>query len=147
MTFRVPPPLALLALVACSSESTGSSGPAADTGGAADTEVAATDASEAGLDAAEAPPAAPKPPTLDQLMKMAGALHVMWTNNQSCDFVVGERKTGSTDYVQIFSVKGTIDNKMDSAASADDEYTYRLRCKVGDNFSVYSNELTRNPTK
>lgn len=146
MSVRTVPTL-LLVLVGCSSESVGSPAPAADTGVADDTGVAVADASDTGLDAADALPGTPTAPTLDQLMKMAGALHVMWTNNQSCDSVVGERKTATTDYVQIFSVKGTIDNKMDSVATANDEYTYRLRCKVGDTFSPYSNELTRNPTK
>lgn len=129
----------------CSSSDTTSTGPAAeDTGSAEETAVVDdTGTEEAAVDAASEL----KAPTLDQLMKMSGALHIMWTNNQVCDSVVGERKTATTDYKQIFSVPGTVNNKMDGAATADTDYTYRLRCKVGTTFSPYSNELTKNPTK
>lgn len=85
-------------------------------------------------------------PTIDQLMKMGGALHVMWTNNQlDCDSVEAERKSDTDPYAVIFSVPGTVDNKMDSAASANMLYTYRLRCKKGDAYSDYSPEVSRNP--
>jgi len=120
----------------------------ADTGSSPSADLDAVTADDAGDEtAADAAPAELKAPTLDQLMKMSGALHVMWTNNQACDSVVAERKTDTTEYKQLFSAKGTLDNKMDGSATSDVNYTYRLRCKVGEAYSPYSNELTKNPTK
>ena len=130
----------------CSSSSEKTAEPAVDSGAAAE-ETGATDDVGGDDAAAEAAPAEMKAPTLDQLMKMSGALHVMWTNNQTCDYVLIERKDDTTDWKQIFSVKGSYNNKMDSTATANTNYTYRLRCKVGDAMSAYSNELTKNPTK
>jgi hypothetical protein len=119
-----------------------------DTGSSQAAELDAAAAEDAGDETAtDAAPTELKAPTLDELMKMSGALHVMWTNNQACDSVVAERKTDTTEYKQLFSVKGTIDNKMDGAATANVNYTYRLRCRVGEAYSPYSNELTKNPTK
>lgn len=98
--------------------------------------------------------AAPDAPMLNQLMKMAEALHVMWTNPETgCDSIEGERKAtmagGSVheEYAVVFTVPGEVDNKHDSTATADMDYTYRLRCKKGDKYSPYSNEMTANPTK
>lgn len=89
---------------------------------------------------------APKAPQLKQLMKMAGNLHVMWANvDDSCDSVVGERKTASTEYKVAFTVPGTVDNKHDSGAAGTETFTYRLRCKKGDTFSDYSNEMSGSP--
>ena len=86
-------------------------------------------------------------PTITMVMKMSGALHVMWTNNQvDCDSVEGERKSDTDPYSVVFSVPGTVDNKMDMAATANTTYTYRLRCKKGDQYSDYSPEMSRNPT-
>jgi hypothetical protein len=88
------------------------------------------------------------PPHLDELMKMGGALHVMWTNVQpDCDTVRIERKTDADDWAEKFSVPGTVDNKMDGLATADVLYTYRVRCEKAGAFSDYSNELSKNPTK
>lgn len=87
-------------------------------------------------------------PTLTELMPMGGALHVMWTNNSSgCEVIEGERRTPTEDYKVVFTVPGEADNKHDNTASADTDYTYRLRCKKGETFSPYSNELSRNPMK
>lgn len=87
-------------------------------------------------------------PTLTELMPMGGALHVMWTNpTDGCDTIEGERRTPTEDYQVVFSVPGEADNKHDTSANQDVEYTYRLRCKKGDTFSPYSNELSRNPKK
>lgn len=136
--------LCFASVLGCSS-SDKTAEPAVDTGVAAED----TGATDSGTDetAADAAPATLTPPVLDQLMKMAGALHIMWTNKQTCDSVLIERKDDAADWKQIFTVKGTFDNKMDSSATVDTNYTYRLRCKVGDAMSAYSNELTKNPTK
>lgn len=141
---HVPLVLGFAIAVGCSSSSEKTSEPAVDSGGAEEA-GGAVDVGDA--DAGEIPPAEPKAPTLDQLMKMSGALHVMWTNNQACDYVLLERKDDTNDWKQVFSVKGTYDNKMDGSATANTNYTYRLRCRVGDAMSAYSNELSKNPTK
>ena len=88
------------------------------------------------------------PPHLDELVKMGGALHLMWTNVQpDCDAVRIERKTDVDGWAEKFSVPGTVDNKMDGLATGDVTYTYRLRCEKGGALSAYSNELAKNPTK
>ncbi len=89
---------------------------------------------------------APKAPKLMAVEKMMGSLHVMWENtDDTCESVIGERKTASTDYVEAFTVPGEVDNKHDTAATGTDKYTYRLRCKKGDAFSSYSNEMSGTP--
>lgn len=108
-------------------------------------------ASSSGTSGTGGGPGAPK---LDDLVKMSGALHVMWTNPaEGCDSVEGERQAAMADgtvheaYKVVFTEPGEADNKHDMTATADMDYTYRLRCKKGDAFSAYSNEMTKNPTK
>ena len=85
-------------------------------------------------------------PMLMDVVPMEGALHVMWMNMQTDgESVEAERKTEATEFALGFSVPGSVDNKMDSAATENTTYTYRLRCKKGDRFSPYSNELSANP--
>ena len=100
------------------------------------------------------PPAAvaPKAPTIQSVAKMAGALHVMWTNVEAaCDSVEGERQAQMPDgslmekYKVAFSVPGEADNKHDTSAVDAMKYTYRLRCKKGTAYSVYSNEMSGSP--
>ena len=84
---------------------------------------------------------------LMKVMPMEGALHLEWMNVQpDCDAVEAERKTEET-FAQIFSVPGSVDNKMDTTATENMTYTYRLRCKKGASFSDYSEELSANPTE
>jgi hypothetical protein len=101
-----------------------------------------------------APPAAaaPKAPTLDTVAKMDGALHVMWTNpTPACDTVEGERQATMPDgsvmekYKVVFTVPGEADNKHDTSATDAMTYSYRLRCKVGAVYSMYSNVVAGNP--
>lgn len=144
MQVKVTPLLAVLGLfanLACSS----TTAPADDAG--ASTDATATPAADAQpVVVPEAGAAAPAAPTIKQLMKMAGALHVVWTNAQKdCDAIEGERKSGADDYKVIFTVPGSADNKMDGAATAKTPYTYRLRCKRGEVYSAYSNEMTETP--
>jgi hypothetical protein len=85
-------------------------------------------------------------PMMTGVAPMAGALHVTWMNMQSdCDTVEGERKSGTGAYAAAFSVPGSVDNKMDTAATSNMTYTFRLRCNKGGTFSAYSNEMTGNP--
>ena len=77
---------------------------------------------------------------------MQGALHLEWMNMEAnCDSVVAERKT-MENFEEVFSVPGSADNEMDAMATADMLFTYRLRCKKGDAYSDYSNEMSANPT-
>ncbi len=86
-------------------------------------------------------------PMLMKVMPMEGALHLEWMNMQKdCDAVEAERKMHSEPFEQVFSVPGTVDNKMDGAATEDMDYTYRLRCKKGSSYSEYSNDMSGNPT-
>jgi hypothetical protein len=86
-------------------------------------------------------------PMLMEVVPMEGALHLTWMNMQKdCDSVEGERKMEHhADYEVAFSVPGTVDNKMDTAATDDMMYTYRMRCKKGTAYSSYSNEMSANP--
>ena len=125
----------------------GSSGTTGSSGSSGDTTSGGTSGTS-GSPAA----AAPKAPKVDQVAKMMGALHVMWTNQDAaCDSIVGERKAQMADgsvmepYAVAFTVPGEVDNKHDMKATADMKYTYRLRCKKGETFSEYSNELSGNP--
>jgi hypothetical protein len=95
---------------------------------------------------------APKAPTLDAVAKMMGALHVMWTNNETnCDSIEVERQAQMSDgsvmeeYKVAYTLPGEADNKHDTSATADMKYTYRLRCKKGPTYSKYSNEMSGNP--
>ncbi len=87
-------------------------------------------------------------PVLDGVEPMHGALHLNWTNTSAvCDTVEGERKRGAeTEFSALFSVPGTVDNKADDAATDSmTVYTYRLRCKMGEVYSPYSNEMSATP--
>jgi len=86
-------------------------------------------------------------PVVEMVMPMAPAgLHVTWKNTTSdCDAVLGERKTASVEYAEVFSVPGSVDNKHDGTATDKVEYTYRVRCKRGAEYSAYSNEMSGTP--
>lgn len=87
-----------------------------------------------------------KAPTIDGIMKMAGALHVSWTNAEaSCDAVELERKTATVGYKVVAKLPGEADNKHDASATEATTYTYRARCKKGAVYSAYSNEKSATP--
>lgn len=137
---------------ACSSNTTD---PVPGTGtGTGQTGTPATDPTTAPPADTTTPPAAaaPKAPTIDDVAKMQGALHVMWTNpTPACDMVEGERQATMSDgsimekYKVVFTVPGEADNKHDMTATDAMTYSYRLRCKVGTVYSPYSNVATGNP--
>lgn len=88
-------------------------------------------------------------PAIKAVSKMQGVLHVQWANpTPACESVEGERKAempgGAVmeEYKVAFTVPGTVDNKMDTGATADMKYTYRLRCKGA---TGYSEEMFGNP--
>jgi hypothetical protein len=122
--------LVSFAVVGCSSDDGGGgSGGAAGSGGSA--------GANATLQA----------PVIDTVMPMAPAgLHVTWTNAQAdCDEIEGERKTASESYAVVFTVPGEADNEHDASATEPVEYTYRLRCHKGSDYSAYSNEMSGTP--
>jgi hypothetical protein len=84
---------------------------------------------------------------LQQVVPMEGALHITWMNMQKdCDSVEAERMSDHhPDYAVVFSVPGSVDNKMDADATEDMMYMYRMRCKKGSAYSEYSNEMSANP--
>jgi hypothetical protein len=87
-------------------------------------------------------------PVLVSLMPMHGGLHVMWENKQAgCDAIQGERKDAADlDFKLLFTIPdGTVDNKHDATVASGKTYTYRVRCKKGAEFSVYSNEIKASP--
>lgn len=88
-----------------------------------------------------------KAPVLMEVTPMSSALHLSWTNAQpDCDSIEGERMMmGRGSYESAFSVPGSVDNKMDTSATEDMTYMYRLRCKKGGTASPYSNEMSGNP--
>ncbi len=96
--------------------------------------------------AADAGATAPTAPTITMLMKMAGGLHVSWTNaTKDCDTIIGERKTAADAYVVAFTVPGAADNKHDGLLTAGTTYTYRLHCVRGGISSAFSNEMSGTP--
>ncbi len=87
-------------------------------------------------------------PVIDMIEALHGGLHVFWTNvTPDCDSVEAERRDGAAAMFQVvFSVPGTVDNEADDMANDPmTEYTYRLRCKKGADFSPYSNEMSATP--
>lgn len=135
-----------LALAACGGSETGSSSDGATGGGGGAGAASGTGghggAGEGGGPAATAPDA----PVLSFVMPMLGVLHVEWMPQPECDQIEAERKDPTNDYAVAFTVAGSKKAYMDSEATEDMEYTYRLRCKVGDVYSGYSNEMSGNPT-
>lgn len=109
-----------------------------------------TDAGAEGSDAmsdAMPMPGTLKAPVVSMVAPMAGGLHVMWKNGQAdCDAIEGERKSAAEAYKVVFTVPdGSVDNKHDAPLTAGMAYTYRLRCKKGNDYSPYSNEKTATP--
>lgn len=139
----------LLVVAGCSSSSDDHSQHSSSSSSSGSTGDTSTSSSSSGATAT-----APKAPKIDEVAKMTGALHVMWTNNETgCDAVEGERQAQMADgsimekYKVAFTVPGDVDNKHDTTATEDMKYTYRLRCKKGTTYSDYSNEMSANPVK
>ena len=136
----------------CSSSTTKDPGPGTSgTSGSPAPSGTATQTPGDGTSGAPAPVTV-KPPTIDTVAKMMGALHVMWTNAEtSCESIEVERQAQMTDgtihekYKVVFTLPGEADNKHDTAATAAMKYTYRLRCKKAATYSAYSNEMSGTP--
>lgn len=125
---------------ACSSDSTSSPG-----AGTADAAASAND-SDAEADASGTSTKSLVGPTITSVMKMTGSLHVSWDLPAKCDNVELERKDGTAGAFKVaYKLPGTVDNKHDGTATGDMVYTYRSRCKVGAEYTEYSNEMGKNP--
>lgn len=146
--------LASALAIGCSSSTTKDPGPgtSSTSGAPAPTGTVADTTPPDGTTSGAPAPVTVKPPSIDTVAKMMGALHVMWTNAEaSCETIEGERQAQMTDgtimekYKVVFSVSGEADNKHDTSATAAMKYTYRLRCKKGTAYSAYSNEMSGSP--
>ena len=135
--------------IGCSSSETTNPVPSTGTPGTSGTSAPApTDSPPADTTPVDTTPAAAtvKAPTIDGIMKMAGALHVSWTNAEpSCDAVELERKTATVAYKVVATLPGEADNKHDATATEATMYTYRVRCKKAAAYSEYSNEKSAKP--
>lgn len=147
-------------VAACSSEDTTPTPTSSSSSGTAGSSTSSGGASSSGnstsgstTSSGGSTTASVKAPKIDMVEKMMGALHVMWTNNEtSCDSIELERQaTMGTmvheKYKVIVSLPGEADNKHDTTATEDMTYSYRLRCKKGADYSPYSNEMSGNPVK
>lgn len=115
-------------------------------GGDDEPSPAPTPASSTGQDAAASEPTTKAAgPKITQIMKMTGGLHVVWELPATCDGVELERKDADAEYKVAYTLPGTVDNKHDGTATANMLYTYRARCKVGAEYTEYSNEMSKNP--
>ncbi|WP_437746828.1 hypothetical protein WME73_18975 [Sorangium sp. So ce302] len=139
-----------LALAACGGSETGSSSAGATGGGGGAGAASGTGGhggtGEGGGSGGGPPATAPDAPVLSFVMPMLDVLHVEWVPQPECDQIEAERKDPMHDYAVAFTVAGSKKAYMDSDATEDMEYTYRLRCKVGEVYSGYSNEMSGNPT-
>jgi hypothetical protein len=133
--------------IGCSSSET--KNPVPSTGTPTGTETPApADTTTADPSPADTTPAAPtvKAPTIQEIMKMAGALHVSWTNAEpSCDAIELERMTATAPWKVVATLPGEADNKHDATATSATMYTYRVRCKKAATYSAYSNEMSASP--
>jgi hypothetical protein len=146
--------LAAASLVACgddkgstsSSSSGGSSGTptaSSSSGGSSSGDTTSGGAADAGAITPKA-----EGPKLTSIMKMTGGLHVNWELPTECEGVELERKDGdATEFAVKYKLPGTVDNKHDGTATEDVVYTYRARCKVGTEYTEYSNEMGKNPVQ
>lgn len=156
--------IGFILLTACGSEATGDPTPApaaspqiespskADDHPKADTPSAEESAPAdppATADAGAPETAAPIPvtPQIDVMQTVPTGIKVGWYDTPDCDLIVAEMKNGIQSYKEEFSVAGTetstIDIKPASFPNHDSmQFTYRLRCKKGTQFSAYSNELS-----
>ncbi|WP_438043926.1 hypothetical protein [Sorangium sp. So ce128] len=139
-----------LALAACGGSETESSSAGATGGGGGAGAASGTGGhggtGEGGGSGGGPEATAPDAPVLSFVMPMLDVLHVEWVLQPECDEIEAERKDPMNDYAVTFTVAGSKKAYMDSEATEDMEYTYRLRCKVGEVYSGYSNELSGNPT-
>ena len=90
----------------------------------------------------------PHTPVLVGIEQADGALRVRWhTLLANCAVVEAERRHGSEAFVSAFTAPGFASSKVDENATGDADYIYRLRCRKGDSYSLYSDEMSGNPAR
>jgi hypothetical protein len=87
----------------------------------------------------------PEVPILESVLPVGKVLRVQWKTTSECEAIEGERRTPSVTYAVVFNVPGTDTDYVDEEANSDEEYTYRIRCQIGDVYSEYSNQVSGNP--
>ena len=114
------------------SSSTGGTGGASGTGGGS------------GTGGAMGPK--PAPPTIQMVMKMMGALHVMWDNaTPDCDKIHMLRNHDKGAYAVAYTLAGSATEKHDAAAIPPGTYCYKLQCEKGGVTSDDSNIKCNTP--
>lgn len=88
-----------------------------------------------------------EPPLLKAVAPFSNVLRLFWETPAPCDAVEGERKTATSPFEVVFDVPGTDIVFVDGEAYLDQDYTYRLRCERDGVYSVYSKEVTGNPSE
>jgi hypothetical protein len=145
-------------LTACGGDDKGTSSSGGSSSGTSGTTSGSSSSSSSGDPATDAggsssgattTPKTIASPELTDLMVMTGGLHVVWNlppKDTKCETIEGERKSATEGYKVAWTVPGTVDNKHDGDATENTMYTFRVRCKVGAEYSAYSNEMSKNPT-
>ena len=90
----------------------------------------------------------PKPaaPTILMVMKMMGALHVMWDNNEpSCDKIHMLRDHDNGAFAEVYALSGAATEKHDAAAIPPGSYCFKLVCEKGGVMSDDSNKKCGTP--
>jgi len=87
----------------------------------------------------------PEAPVLEDVIPVAKVLRVRWSVPSACEEIEAERRTDAETFAPAFTVPATDTDHVDEAANADQTYTYRLRCLLGEETSDWSNTLSANP--
>lgn len=121
----------------------GTAGAPSDGGAKADGGSPAAGGQNAGGGSATAPAA----PTMESVMKMAGSLHVAWTNNEDdCDKVLLYRNEDGGAFLLEYTLAGAATDQHDAEASdSAKEYCFKARCERDDIASEDSNEKCGTP--
>lgn len=139
--------IVVLWLTACGGDATGSSTSSSGSTGAPPTSGESSSGAPAEQDAGAEPAPQAAGPKMKSVVKMTGSLHVTWELPEKCDGVELERKDGDTAFDLAYELPGFVDNKHDGSATKDLTYTYRARCKIGSEYTAYSDEMANNPQK
>ncbi len=139
---------AALVLVACgdSGGGTSSTSGAAGSGGNVGGTTSTTSSGAGGNGGAGGAPAAPEAPFMKSAVKMAGALHVSWTNKTTnCDKIYLDRKHDDGAYMTEYTLTGAATSQHDGEAIPPGSYCYKARCERGGQTSPDSNETCGTP--
>lgn len=148
-----------LALAGCGSEGTGTGGAGGTSsassssattsastgvGGAGTTTTTGTGGT--GTGGAGGAAGAPEAPIMTGAAKVAGALHVTWTNVTSdCDKIELWRNHDAAGYAVAYTLTGAATSQHDTQAVPPGMYCYKARCLKGTSTSPDSNEKCGTP--